>query len=119
MVSTTNAISTATTRRPLERTVYLEGRDADIFAGGHTHAQMFRRFRRSIVVNPGSVELPFQKDSSGRLRNPARAEYAIVRFVGKSVTLELKSVPYSLRDLESAVRNSGIPNSDWWLSDWY
>ncbi len=102
-----------------ELTKYLEGHDADIFAGGHTHMQMFRRFRRSIIVNPGSVGSPFQKDSSGRVRSPARAEYAIVSFVGKSFTLELKSVPYSLRDLKRAVRNSGIPNSDWWLSDWY
>lgn len=100
-------------------TEYLEGFDADIFAGGHTHTQMFRRFRRSIIVNPGSVGLPFQEDFSGRVRNPARAEYALVNFTGKSFSLELLSVPYSRADLEEAVRNSGLPNLDWWLSDWY
>ncbi len=98
---------------------YLEDRAADIFAGGHTHTQMFRRFRRSIIVNPGSVGSPFQEDSSGKVRSPARAEYALVSFVGKSFGLELLSVPYSRVDLETAVQESGLPNSDWWLSDWY
>ncbi len=98
---------------------YLQDRDADIFAGGHTHTQMFRRFRRSIIVNPGSVGLPFQKDSSGRVRNPARAEYALVSFAGRSFGLDLLSVPYSRADLEESVRKGGLPNSDWWLSDWY
>jgi putative phosphoesterase len=98
---------------------YVEGCNADIFAGGHTHTQMFRRFRRSIMVNPGSVGLPLQEDSSGRVRNPTRAEYALASFAGKSFSLELLSVPYSRADLEAAVRDSGMPNADWWLSDWY
>jgi predicted phosphodiesterase len=102
-----------------ELTKYLEGYDADIFAGGHTHAQMLRRFRSSIIVNPGSVGLPFQQDSSGRIRNPAHAEYAIVSFTRKLFGLEFVSVPYSLGDLERAVRCSGLPNPDWWLSDWH
>jgi predicted phosphodiesterase len=99
-------------------TMYLQGHDADIFAGGHTHAQLFRRFRGSIVVNPGSVGMPFQEDSSGRVRNPTRAEYAIVSLIGKSFDLEFLSVPYSKAELEKAVRESGLPNADWWLSDW-
>ena len=98
---------------------YLEGFEGDIFAGGHTHTQMFRRFRRSIVLNPGSVGLPFQEDSSGRTRNPTHAEYALMGSSGKSFSSELLSVPYSKADLEEAIRNSGLPNVDWWLSDWY
>jgi predicted phosphodiesterase len=102
-------------------TEYLEGHEAEIFVGGHTHMQMLRRFRRSIIVNPGSVGLPFDMHPPwvGRMRNPVRAEYAIVSLAGKSLSLEFVSVLYSLGDLERAVRNSGLPNSDWWLSDWY
>lgn len=97
---------------------YLRGYDADIFAGGHTHTQMFRRFRGSIVLNPGSVGLPFWVDAAGRLRNPARAEYAIVTFAGKSFGIELLSVPYRMAELRAVVRESGLPNPGWWLSDW-
>jgi predicted phosphodiesterase len=102
-----------------ELSSYLRGHDADIFAGGHTHTQMFRRFRRSIILNPGSVGLPFQLESSGRLRNQTRAEYAIVNFPRKTFSLELLSVPYPRRDLQVAVRRSSLPDPDRWLSDWY
>ena len=97
----------------------LEGRRADLFAGGHTHAQMFRRFRASVSLNPGSVGLPFEKDSSGKIRNPTRAEYALASFAEQALNVELLSIPYHLSDLRTAVRNSGMPAPDWWLSDWY
>ncbi len=100
-----------------EVTKYLENQDADIFAGGHTHTQMFRRFRSSTIVNPGSVGLPAEKDTPG-IRSPAHAEYALVTFTRKSFSLELLSVPYPLGKLEKAVRNSGLPDPDRWLSDW-
>lgn len=102
-----------------ELSEYFVGFDADIFAGGHTHTQMFRRFRRVIVLNPGSVGLPFQQDSSGQVRNPTRAEYAMISFRGKSFGVELLSVPYSKADLAASVRDSGLPNPGWWLADWY
>lgn len=37
----------------------LAGYQADIFIGGHTHMQMFRCHRRSLVLNPGSTGLAF------------------------------------------------------------
>jgi len=100
-----------------EVTKYLENHDADIFAGGHTHTQMFRRFRNSIIVNPGSVGLPAEK-SIPRMQSRAHAEYAIVTSTKKSFSLELCSVPYPFEELEKAVRNSGLPNPDRWISDW-
>jgi len=110
------SIEATTPEKDLSR--YLHGHDADIFAGGHTHTQMFRRFRSSIVLNPGSVGLPFSVEKSGRLRNPTHAECAIVNFVGRSFSLELLAVPYPRKDLEVAVRESGLPDANWWLSDW-
>jgi predicted phosphodiesterase len=99
---------------------YLEGYEAEIFAGGHTHMQMLRRFQKSTIMNPGSVGLPIDVHPpwAGVVRNPTRAEYAIVNFAGKSFNLEFLSVPYSRADLETAVRYSGLPNADWWLADW-
>jgi predicted phosphodiesterase len=100
---------------------YLQGHEADIFVGGHTHMQMLRRFRSSTMVNPGSVGLPFDAHPpwAGPIRNPTRAEYAIVGFASKSFSFEFLSVPYPKADLEKAVRNSSLPNADWWLLDWY
>jgi hypothetical protein len=32
------------------------------------------------------------------------------------LSVEFVSVQYSLSELRTAVRNSGMPNPDWWLS---
>jgi len=95
----------------------LEGHKADIFAGGHTHIQMFRRFLNSLVINPGSVGWPFRIESSGKI--PSIAEYAIVGSSDGTLSVELVSVQYSLSELRRAVRNSGMPERarDWWLSE--
>jgi hypothetical protein len=96
----------------------LEGYRANVFAGGHTHIQMFRRFLSSLVINPGSVGLPFQIQSSGKVRNPSMTEYAIVNSSDGALSVELVSIQYSPSDLRRAVRDSGMPDPDWWLSDW-
>jgi putative phosphoesterase len=97
----------------------LEGHKADIFAGGHTHIQMFRRFSNSLVMNPGSVGWPFQIESWGKTRCPTIAEYAIVNSFNGTLCVELVSVKYSLSELRRSVRNSGMPDGarDWWLSE--
>jgi putative phosphoesterase len=97
----------------------LEGHKANVFVGGHTHTQMFRRFLGSLVINPGSIGLPFRVESSGRIRNPSTTEYAVVNSSDVALSVEFVSVPYSLSELRRAVRNSGMPDADWWLSDWY
>lgn len=97
----------------------LEGYKANVFVGGHTHAPMVRRFLSSYVINPGSIGLPVQIESSGRSRNPSMTEYAIVTSLNDKQSIEMVSVPYSLSELRKAVWNSGMPNPEWWLSDWY
>ena len=50
-----------------------------VLAGGHTHIAMLRRHGPSLVVNPGSVGMPFEAAADGgAFRNPPWAEYAIV-----------------------------------------
>jgi predicted phosphodiesterase len=97
----------------------LGNHSATIFAGGHTHVQMVRRLGGSIIMNPGSVGLPFEKDAAGKFRNPARAEYSIVTFNGQELSVELCRTAYDLAELEKAVRGSGMPNPDRWLADWF
>ncbi len=97
----------------------LGSHDATIFAGGHTHVQLFRRFRASVIINPGSVGLPLERTASGRIINPAHAEYAIVNYAGGVLDVELLAIPYPLSALKKAVRDSGMPDPDSWLSDWH
>jgi len=95
-----------------------EGRSALVYAGGHTHSQMVRKFGASLIINPGSVGLPFFEATGSRALNPVWAEYAVLTTSGDDVKVELRRERYSKRDLRDAVKVSGMPNPEWWLSDW-
>jgi putative phosphoesterase len=113
--SNTEGILSATPGEKLSE--FLGSRDPTIFVGGHTHVQMFRRLGGAIVMNPGSVGLPYEKDSNGKFRNPTWAEYSIVTVNGQDISVELRRAKYDRATLEKAVRESGMPEPDWWLED--
>ena len=95
------------------------GTAARVYAGGHTHEQMVRRHGQSLVLNPGSVGLPFdQVPASSDARNPAWAEYAILDAQGERVSVDLRRVPFDLAALLRAAHASGMPHADWWTADW-
>jgi predicted phosphodiesterase len=116
-VSNNDMILPATSDEKL--TDMFEGRKERVFAGGHTHIQMLRSFLSSIIVNSGSIGLAFQRGLSGRrVYHRTMAEYALVNSSRGMLSVEFVSVPYKLPDLRCAVRKSGMPSPDWWLSDW-
>ena len=96
----------------------LEGRNARAYAGGHTHTQMVRTFGASLIINPGSVGLPFFRAADGRVINPVWAEYAILTSSGDDLKVELRREKYNKRELKEAVVGSGMPDPEWWLRDW-
>jgi len=109
---------TATTPDEMLSTM-IKGRAATLFAGGHTHVQMLRRLEEATVMNPGSVGLPYIRDSNGKFRNPTWAEYAVLAIEGPDLGVELRRAKYDFGELERAVRDSGLPNPDRWLEDWF
>ena len=94
-------------------------REATVLAGGHTHVQMVRRYGRSLLLNPGSVGLPYEFDpATGEARNPPWAEYAVVTCVDGSLSVELRRVPVDVDAVVAAIRESGMPHAAWWAADW-
>ncbi len=97
----------------------LSGFRATIMAGGHTHRQILRSFRDMLLLNPGSVGLPFQPGAPGQpARRPSWAEYAIIRSEAGPLAVEFRRVPIDLDALRRAVYASGMPQAEWWLEDW-
>jgi putative phosphoesterase len=71
----------------------LDGRRATVLAGGHTHIQMMRQHRGMLLVNPGSVGLPFKEYVAGRPPTlMTHAEYAIIAATDGVVSVELRRV---------------------------
>ena len=93
--------------------------DAKILIGGHTHVQMVRPHRTMILINPGSVGMPFEYPTSGPdLRAIRRAEYAIVEMTDGNLTFNLHQLPIDFEEMVKPVRASDMPDVDFWLSTW-
>ena len=94
---------------------------ADVFAGGHTHLQLARRFGRSLLVNPGSVGLPLRGGNdgdwpaAGEPRPPRFADYALIE-VEAELAVELRCLPVDVQAIERAGRASRMPYPDWWAA---
>lgn len=98
----------------------LSGHQADIFIGGHTHMQMFRRHRRSLVLNPGSVGLAFDHawPFDATTRNAPWAEYAIIDTRDGALTAELHRAPFDVHAFIQVTLSSGMPHAEWAAADW-
>jgi predicted phosphodiesterase len=101
----------------------LAGTAAHLYAGGHTHICMLRRHRDVHVLNPGSVGLAYDRVPSPELsaatvRNPPWGEYAILTSAGSYVSLDLRRVPFDVRAVRQAARDSGMPHAAWWCAGW-
>jgi putative phosphoesterase len=96
----------------------LGGRTADVLTGGHTHFQLFRRFGESVVLNPGSVGLPFRRPRRGIMEIAPWAEYGLVRHDGDGLSIELRRTAFPLDALFRAMRESGMPHAEWWVALW-
>lgn len=91
----------------------LAGHNATVMAGGHTHVQMLRQHRGTLLVNPGSVGLPFKEYVSGRTPTVlAHAEYATVEANDGRVSVSLHRVPLDVRALREAAQMSDVPLRD-------
>jgi putative phosphoesterase len=98
----------------------LAGVSADIVACGHTHEPMIRRFRKTLIVNPGSVGQPTEHPAGGEepVRNPPWAEYALLEASSDSLQIELRRVHYDVRPLLEVACSSGMPHAEWWVGQW-
>jgi predicted phosphodiesterase len=98
----------------------LGGASARIIAAGHTHMPLVRRHADQLIINGGSVGLPFQdstRDPYGMQLSPS-AQYAVVSSCSTGFSVELRETPIDVDELQQDVINSGMPHGRWWFSLW-
>jgi predicted phosphodiesterase len=81
----------------------LGGYQATVMAGGHTHVQMLRQHRGTLVVNPGSLGQPFKEFVAGQPPTlMPHAEYAIVEASPAGINVDLRRVDLDKTALRAA-----------------
>jgi putative phosphoesterase len=107
------------TTPPEELDALLDGAAATVMAGGHTHVQMLRQHRGALLVNPGSVGMPFREFVGGRAPTlMAHAEYATVESGPDGVSVALHRVELDRGRLRASVAGSDNPLVPSLLQEW-
>jgi putative phosphoesterase len=78
--------------------------DEDVLVLGHTHQQYHERYEGGIVINPGSVGQPRDRDP--------RAAYAVLDL--DSMTVTEHRVSYDIERVQRAVEDAGLPS---WIGE--
>ena len=99
----------------------LGGFDASVFIGGHTHIQMHRRQFDTVIVNAGSVGLPFLveslDESSKHVPVAPWAEYCVIESADGRLSVDLRRTAIDVELLTERTHSSGMPYADWWLGN--
>jgi putative phosphoesterase len=97
----------------------LDGCDQPLFLCGHSHVQLVRVIQGRLLVNPGSIGLPFRGVAAGepQLISPW-AEYALVHIDTARVSVDLRRTRYDVKRMLQHTIESGVPYAAWWAETW-
>ncbi len=115
--SNVDIILATTPKKKLKK--MLKGHKAAIMAGGHTHVQMMRQHNGTLLLNAGSVGMPFKQTP---FKNSPRilpwAEYSIINWDHGTLSVDLRRVPVSLEAIRAAACASDMPDRQNWVNNW-
>jgi predicted phosphodiesterase len=98
------------TTSPEQLEEMLGGSRGTVMAGGHTHIQMLRQYRGTLIVNAGSVGLPFREFTDhGPPTIMPYAEYATVEAQRAGVQVTLRRVSVDRAAMRDAAARSTNP----------
>jgi predicted phosphodiesterase len=95
----------------------LQGQRAALFAGGHTHIQMLRRYKDRIFINPGSVGRSIVR-VGGHDFVPPWAEYAMINADSHGFSIEMHRLQINVEEVIASARQSTLPYAKEWIAEW-
>lgn len=97
----------------------LDGVEADVVAGGHTHLQFVRRRASTLFVNPGSAGLSYDHEQpEDGFRLDPWAAFAVLETGAGSLAVELRRIPLDPQAVAAAYRDDGHPDAHVWIERW-
>jgi putative phosphoesterase len=82
----------------------MSSKDAQIYMYGHIHKPYVKYINGKIIMNTGSVGLPFD--------GLAMASYAVVEIVDGNITTSIERVSYNIEMVAEQYRKANYPNAD-------
>jgi putative phosphoesterase len=92
--------------------------EQSVLVGGHTHVQMIRRYLETVIINPGSVGLPFREWWPRPIRISPWAEWGILSGEDERLSMDLRRTPFDVDGFLQMSLSSGMPHADWWVKSW-
>lgn len=117
--SDTDQILAVTPRQTLEE--WIGDAKFDVMVGGHTHVQLLRRLDERVIVNVGSVGMPFARallPGGGEPRILPWCEYGVVSCEAGLASFDLRRVPLDVERHIAAIRASSFPDPENWIQHW-
>jgi len=96
----------------------LDGFEQPVLIGGHTHLQMIRRYEEAVIVNPGSVGLPFREWWPRPVLISPWAEYGVLSWEKGRLSLDLRRTSFDVDAFLELSLESGMPHAQWWADCW-
>jgi predicted phosphodiesterase len=97
----------------------LTGFDQRLMLAGHTHVQLVRVIEGTMIVNPGSVGLPFRGIPLGELQLISPwAEYGLLHVEDGRLSVDLRRALYDVERMLQDTIESGAPHAEWWAKIW-
>jgi putative phosphoesterase len=96
----------------------LDNVEQRVLVGGHTHVQMIRRYLETVIINPGSVGLPFREWWPRPIRISPWAEWGILEGEDGRLSMDLRRTPFDVDAFLKLSLSSGMPHAEWWAKSW-
>jgi putative phosphoesterase len=115
----TDQILAVTPRETLE--AWIGDARFDVLVGGHTHVQLLRRLDERVIVNVGSVGMPFARallPGGGEPKILPWCEYGVIGCSGGVASFDLRRVPLDVDRHIASIRASSFPDREDWVRHW-
>jgi predicted phosphodiesterase len=90
---------------------FLDGAQAPVLAGGHTHMQFLRRHGDSLFLNPGSVGLSYDQElPDDAVKFDPWAAWAVVEVADGHLSVEFRRAPFDPLEVAAAIEGSDLPD---------
>ncbi len=95
--------------KPLEEFIAVYPKDVDIVLVGHSHEQLYIKWKRKTIVNPGSISITMQPLTS----------FCTMEIGDNSLNINFKNIPYDYSKLKEDFLERNVVGKEFFMQFFY